>query len=234
MKLITLACALLILPIFCNAQETDSADKKVETNVDNGKLFFGLSSGVDYYQNAYRETPTTTFTFEEKGPRYNINFEAAYMVNDRFRPRVQIGYHRQVFRQNWISVTTSEAMKYTDVRINYMDLNFMADYLVTGKNAKFQTFVSTGIVTEYKVGYSYYITKNNGEHTSINFSEIGTYFPKCSAGWQSALIFKYKLNNLMGITLSPGYNMYFRKYVTENSNAYQRFNLNLGIEINIH
>ncbi|MGQ1788511.1 MULTISPECIES: hypothetical protein [unclassified Saccharicrinis] len=232
MKLITLACALFMLPVFCTAQETENVKK----NVDNGKVFFGISSGIDYYQNAYQQTPTADYSFEDKGPRYNINLEAAYMVTDRLRPRIQFGFHRQAYRQNWLSAATSSSssMKYTDTHLNYLDINLMADYLLIGLNSKFQTFISTGIVTEYNTYHSFNTTKNDGETTSTAFKEIGTHYPKCSAGWQSSLIFKYKVSDFIGITLSPGYNRYFRNYDEDNSGTYQRFNLNLGVEIGIN
>ena len=44
------------------------------------------------------------------------------------------------------------------------------------------------------------------------------------------MIFKYKITDRIGVTLTPDYTIFFREYVKANTKVYQRASANLGFE----
>jgi len=234
MKILNVLLLMCFLPVFSMAQDQET--EKSEYTYKVGDFFLGLSSGVDYNVNAFRSVATSDFSFEDKGPRYNISFDAGVLVTKRLRPRIEFQYHRLAYGQEWLGASSASytTMEYTTAKVNYFGLNFHLDYLLAGLNSKFKIFVSPGLVTEYSMGVSYNTLKTDGDETSSRFSSLGDYYPKSIAGANLTAIMKYDLNENLGLTLSPGYTHYLRSFMEVNDNAYQRFNLNVGVEIRIH
>ncbi len=234
MKILNVLLLACFIPVLGMAQ-----DKEAESNEYTYKVldfFLGLNSGVDYNVNAFRSVSTSDFSFEDKGPRYNISFDASVMATKRLRPRIELQYHRLAYGQEWLGASSSSytTMEYTTTRVNYFGLNFHLDYLLMGLNSRFKIFLSPGLNTEYSTGVSYKTLKTDGDETSSRFSSLGDYYPKSIAGLNLTAIMKYDLSENLGITLSPGYTHYLRPFMEVNDNSYQRFNLNLGVELRIH
>ena len=237
MRMIYVLLFILISPVITFAQNKDKdVAKTSKSQYKVGDFFLGFSSGVDYNMNAYRSVATSDFSFEDKGPRYNLNFDASVFVTKRWRPRLELQYHRLAYGQNWLGAANSSyvTMKYTTTRINYFGLNFHMDYFLSGMNSKFKIFLSPGLVTEYALGASYKTVKTDGDETSSRFSSLGEYYPKSIAGANVTAILKYDLNENIGLTVSPGYTRYFRSFMEVNDDIYQRLNLNVGLELRIH
>ena len=234
MKTLTALLLVCIFPVFSMAQDQET--KKSDYSYKVGDFFLGLSSGVDYNVNAFRSVATSDFSFEDKGPRYNISFDASVFATKRLRPRIEFQYHRLAYGQEWLgwSSATYTTMKYTTAKVNYFGLNFHLDYLLSGLDSRFKIFLSPGLVTEYSAGVSYKTLKTDGDETSSRFSSLGDYYPKSIAGANLTAIMKYDLNENLGITFSPGYTYFLRSFMDVNDNTYQRFNLNVGIELRIH
>jgi len=232
MRMIYVFLFIFSLPVACFAQEKEASESQYKV----GDFFLGFSSGVDYNMNAYRSVPTSDFSFEDKGPRYNLNFDAGVFVTKRLRPRLELQYHRLAYGQEWTgwANTSYTTMKYTTTKVNYFGLNLHLDYLLSGVNSKFKVLLSPGLVTEYATGNSCNTLKTDGDETSSRFSSLGEYYPKSIAGANLTAIMKYDLNENLGLTFSPGYTRYFRSFMEVNDNAYQRFNLNVGLELRIH
>jgi len=95
-------------------------------------------------------------------------------------------------------------------------------------------FISPGLVTEFAMGAGYKTLKTDGDSSSSKFSTLGTYYPKSIAGGSLQAIFKYDVSENLAFTLTPGYNAYFRSFTDASDGRYQRFNVNLGIELRIH
>ncbi|WP_163709747.1 hypothetical protein [Mangrovibacterium lignilyticum] len=234
MKIVYLVLLVALFPLIGFAQEDSST--KSDFSYKIGDFFLGIGSGVDHNINAYRSEPTTDFSFEGIESRYNISFDASVMATKRWRPRIELQYHRLAYGQDWdgwqsVDYTTFE---YTTTRVNYLGLNLHMDYLLLGLNSRFKVFVSPGLVTEYATGASYKTLKTDGDDSDSKFSVLGEYYPKCIAGASVQTIFKYDFSENIGFTVSPGYTRFFRTFTDASSDPYQRFNINLGLELRIH
>lgn len=234
MKIVYLFLLGILFSNFCSAQTETKKTSPYTYKV--GDFFLGFSSGVDHNINAFRSEPTSDYSFDGISNRYNISFDASAFVTSKWRPRIEFQYHRLAFGQDWtgwesIDYTT---FKYTTVGVNYLSLNLHADYLLAGKDSRFKVFVSPGFVSEYSSGAHYKSEKTDGDTSTSQYTVLGEYYPKCIAGASLQTIFKYDLSENFGFTLTPGYNAYFRKFSDYSSSAYQRFNLNVGVELRIH
>jgi hypothetical protein len=234
MRILYFSLLLVLVPTISFAQK--ESESKTDYTYKVGDIFLGISSGVDNNSNAYRSDPTTDFTFEGIKRRYNISFDASVMATERLRPRIEFQYHRLAYGQWWTGWESSSyaTFKYTTTKVNYFGLNLRLDYLLLGKDSRFKMFVSPGVVTEFAMGASYKTLKTDGDESSGSFSNLGTYYPKTIAGGSLQAILKYDVNENFGFTLTPGYNAYFRKFTDASDGSYQRFNVNLGIELRIH
>lgn len=234
MKILNFLMLLILIPTFSFAQKENEHQSSYTYKV--GDVFLGLSSGVDNNMNALRTEATSDFTFDPIKRRYNISFDAGIMATERLRPRVEFQYHRLAYGQWWTGWENSSytTFEYTKTKVNYFGFNLHLDYLLFGKNSRFKMFISPGLVTELAMGASYKTLKTDGDKSSSKFSGLGTYYPKSIAGGSLQAIFKYHVNENFAFTLTPGYNAYLRKFTDASDSPYQRFNLNVGVELRLH
>ncbi len=226
-----LLLVLVVIPFVVSAQSVTEGSSEYKA----GDFFIGISSGVDINMNAYRTPETNGFKFEKKGPRYNFGFDLGVMATKRLRPRFEMKYVRVAYGQDWPgSSTGGTTYEYTTTKVNYLDLNMHLDYLLWGAKSNLKVFLSPGIKTEYSMGARYRTTKSDGDHTKKKFNVLDEYFPHSIAGAACSMIFKYDLNENMGITFTPEYTKFFRPFQYVNTNKYQRLSFNVGIELRIH
>lgn len=225
----------VVLLFFAPALVVAQDSKEENREYRAGDVFIGFTSGIDYHANAFRSTEINDFKFFKKGPRYNLGIDLGVMATKRFRPRLELKYVRLAYAQEWlgwedISYTT---MKTTTTRVNYLDLNFHLDYLVYGKDSKLKLFLSPAIKTEYALGASYKTTKTDESTTNDHYSDLKDYYPSSIAGWAVSGILKYEPTRYMGLTFTPEYTSFFRKFQSVNDNKYQRLSFSVGMEIHI-
>ena len=226
-----LLIVICLFPIIALGQES----KQNNQTDQPGDFFFTLSSGVSANLNASKEIATSKFSFENKGPRYNISMGLGMMATKHWRPRLEFRYERLAYGQKWQDASNSySSFDYTTVKVNYMDINLHFDYLLFHSKSGWIVFLSPAIKTEYAVGASYKTQMSDGSSTHNNYSEIDDYYPKSIAGGSFSFIFKYDLNSMIGLTFSPEYTHFFRPFQLSNSSKYQRLNFNLGVEFHIH
>jgi hypothetical protein len=223
---------LILLPVMGVAQDMQDEVEEYQA----GAVFIGFGSGADYHINAFRSLETSDFRFYEKNPRYHIGLDLGVMATKRFRPRLEIKYIRLAYGQEWlgwedISYTT---MKTTTTKGNYLGLNLHLDYLILGKDSKLKVFLSPGLKTEYALGAGYKTKKTDGDTTTDHYSKLDDYYPSCIAGLAVSGIFKYELNQYLGLTFTPEYTNFFRPFQQVNDNKYQRLSFNVGLEIHIY
>lgn len=236
MKITCLSLLGIFTSTLCFAQTEPTTKKTSAYTYKVGDVFLGLSSGIDHNMNAFRSTATNEYRFEGIENRYNISFDASAFVSERWRPRIELQYHRVAYGQEWSGWQSLDyaTFKYTTAGVNYLSLNLHADYLLLGKDSRLKVFVSPGLVTEFASGANYKTEKTDGDTSSSKYSVLGEYYPKSIAGGSVQAIFKYDLNENIGFTLTPGYNAYFRKFSSYSDGRYQRFSLNFGVELRLH
>jgi len=192
------------------------------------KLTFGYTIGGGQNSNGYRLTHDEQgIVYSEGSILFSTGINTSVFVTEKLRPRLEFTYSEMKYGMA-LSSLNSDLYKSTTKTIN-LNVNLNLDYLVLDKN-KFQLFLSPGIVTEYVVGRT---QKNYFTDGTTNFKKYNVFtqqYPSAIAGANFSILAKYKLNKHFGVTLTPGYNYYFRKYVTVNDKTYTRALLNFGLE----
>jgi hypothetical protein len=207
---------LLILPVAMSQESNKS------------KISFGLNFGGGQNSNGYRLTPDSYgFNYFEGGILFTSGINASVFVSEKLRPRLELSYSEMKYGLDWGSKYTD--LEQTITKTMNLNVNLNLDYLVLDKN-KFQLFLSPGIVTEYVIGETHKNFRSDGTTNMNNFTIITDQYPKCIAGANFTILAKYKLSEHLGLTVSPGYNYYFRKYVKVNDKSYTRSLLNFGVE----
>jgi hypothetical protein len=192
------------------------------------KFTFGYNIGGGQNSNGYRLTPDAQgIVYSEGGILSSTGINASVFVTEKLRPRLEFAYSEMKYGMD-LSSLNSDFYKSTTKTIN-LNVNLNLDYLVMNSK-KFQLFLSPGIVTEYVAGKT---QKNYSTDGTIDYKKYNVFsqqYPSAIAGANFSIIAKYKLNEHFGFALTPGYNYYFRKYLTVNDKAYTRALLNFGIE----
>ncbi|MDP2890700.1 MAG: hypothetical protein Q8P34_17265 [Bacteroidota bacterium] len=207
---------LLILP----------AAKSQESN--KSKISFGYIIGGGQNSNGYRlTTDGHGFVYSEGGILFSTGINTSFFVTERLRPRLEFTYSEMKYGMD-LSGFNSDFYKSVTKTMN-LNVNLNFDYLVLNKN-KFQLFLSPGFVSEFVVGRTH---KNYFTDGTVNFANYNVFtqqYPSAIAGANFSILAKYKLNEHFGLTLTPGYNYYFRNYMSVNEKAYTRALLNFGVE----
>lgn len=195
---------------------------------NKSKFSFGLNLGGGQNSNGYRLTPDSyNFNYFEGGILFTSGVNASVFITEKLRPRLEFAYSEMKYGLDWGSSYTGTDQTITKTMNLNIDLNL--DYLVLNKN-KFQLFLSPGIVTEYVIGETHKNYRTDGTTNMNNYSIITDQYPSCIAGANFSILAKYKLTEHLGLTVTPGYNYYFRKYVKVNDKQYTRSLLNFGVE----
>ena len=229
-KIILIVLNLSFIIYGANSQE--STKSKV-TESEKGKLTFGFNMGVGQNTNGYRlSSDSYGFDYYEGGIHFTSGINASVFVTDRLRPRLEFRYSEMKYGQYW-SDTYPDFDK-TTVKLNTLNLNLNLDILALSLN-KFQLFVSPGIVTEFNINYTcrnYLIDGADGDTNMKNYNIItdDLQYPSSIAGANISLIAKYKIDEHLGFVLIPGYNYYFKEFVSSNDKKYTRQLLNFGVE----
>jgi|GEM_PF-2134308 len=235
-KILYLILLTLVSTSVIHAQETETTPQQQKEGVkyDAGDIFLGISSGIDYDINAYRtSTDENGFTFDKRNPHFNIGGYLGVMVTPKFRPRLEMKYVRTSYEQNWDQSQYPDFIK-TTVKLGNLDLNLHFDYLVYNTE-KWHVFISPALKCEFMSGEDYNTTKSNGDDDSNDkFKTLEERYPKSIAGGALSAIFKYDINKKVGLTFTPDYTYFFRKYQRVNSGAYQRLSFNVGLEFRFH
>lgn len=201
---------------------------------DKYKITVGLNGGLGQNMNGYRLTPDSKgYSYYGINPHYSLGLDIGVFTSNRFRPRLEFRYVEMDYGMYWPDNYPEYDKSITT--LYEMDLNLHFDYLAVNK-AHFQVFISPAFVYEFVTGNQVKNFLVNGDTNYKNYNifteqteQYGGNYP----GGNLTAIAKYKINNYLGVTLSPGYTYFFTKFVSPNDKAYQRFSINLGIEIAI-
>jgi hypothetical protein len=194
-------------------------------------ISFGISGGIDYNFNAYKTVLDTSVNHHITDyygikPHYNIGANVGLMLNNKMRIRAELKFVKMSYKQNW------NPDYYTDfdntvTRLYNFDINVYFDYLLLNKG-KFEIFVSPGLKSEYVLKHSFWTESANSK--SAKFQGLENMFPSTLAGGALTGIIKYNVSKTFGLTLTPDYTLFFRKFSVQNSGLYTRFSINAGME----
>jgi hypothetical protein len=218
----------LILPVAKSQDSNKSTPANQSQESNKYKFSFGYTIGGGQNSNGYRLTPDENgIVYSEGGIHFSTGINTSFFVTEKLRPRLDFTYSEMKYGMDMTSLN-SDFYKSTTKTMN-LNVNLNLDYLVLDKK-KFQLFLSPGIVTEYVIGTTH---KNYFTDGTVNFSNYNVFtqqYPSAIAGANFSILAKYKINEHFGLTLTPGYNYYFRPYVRDNDQAYTRAVLNFGLE----
>lgn len=214
---------LFILP----AALSQESDLTPESN--KSKVSFGFNIGGGQNSNGYMSTiDENNFSYYEGDVLFTTGINASVFITERLRPRLEFAYSEMKYGQKWGDDYASQLEKTITKTMN-LNLNLNLDYLVVNRN-KFQLFLSPGIVTEYAVDETHKNYHTDGTTDMRNYSIFIDQYPSCIAGANFSILVKYKFTEHLGITVTPGYTYYFRKFVASNDKSYTRSLLNFGVE----
>ncbi|QGY46674.1 outer membrane beta-barrel protein [Maribellus comscasis] len=195
---------------------------------EKSKVYFGFNAGIGQMSNGYRLTPDKyDFLYSEGDLHFSAGTYFSVFVTERFRPRLEFRYSEMKYQFNWSD--TYSGFDKTDTKLNALNLNLNFDFLLLNGN-KFQLFASPGFISEFIVGDQSRTYKTDGTNTLNKYTVITDQYPDANTGANFSVIVKYKLNKYLGFTLTPGYNYYFKEFVSDNDKKYSKSFLNFGIE----
>ena len=207
------------------AQDQDQDQEKVG---DKFKISFGLNGGYVQNINAYKLTEDQHgFTYYSINPHYSIGFDAGLFVTNKIRTRLEYRFVQFKYGMNWSN--DYPLFDKTVTTVNNMDLNLHFDYTLFS-NKHFHFMASPAFIYEHALKYKYKNTLADGSSNTKNYNVLSQQYPVNIAGANMSIIAKYKINENVGITLTPGYTYFLRNFVLANDKPYSRINVNLGLE----
>ncbi len=218
----------VLLPLTTNAQEAVVANTKNNLNYAST---FGISYGIDDDINAFRLSPNGYGnTFYKATAHYNIGINYGWMISKKVRPRIEINYVNESYGATWENANINSITK-TTVNLYNVNLSFHLDYMLVNSN-NFQLFVSPALKWEFNVARDEKNILDDGTHDWANYNGIIAENLRNNVGASVSTILKYNITKGLGITLTPDYTLFVRKFVPSNDKLYQRLSINLGVEFN--
>ncbi len=193
------------------------------------KMTFGVNFGYDY-NDKYLENIFGAKNTNEI-PDFNVGVDVGVELTERIRVRGELKYVNLSFTREFSYPEKSSNIDYTKFSANFIDFNPRFDYRLFSLG-NFDTYFSTGIKLEFSAG-DYIRTYNyDGEKLDdMKHFGNGKYEHKSiMAGVVGGFIFKYNINQNLGITVTPEYTSFLTRFYEENQTALQRANVNIGIE----
>lgn len=186
----------------------------------------GVSGGYDYNMNHLGGL----VNFTNKTPDFSIGADWSFLfLNENLRARIGLGYSNVSFNQDYTFVSDNPlTVDRSHYAFNNLNITPRADYRLL-KVGNFDLYASLGLEFEfliYKYEGTYY--KNGDYDDSNHWTKVNS---KTSVGAIGGLIFKYNINDKIGIVLSPDYTYFFNEFIEiENEFDFQRASVNLGLE----
>ncbi len=196
---------------------------------EKSKVYLGLNTGLGQTFNGYRLDSYNDFSFYEGDVHFTCGAYFSMFVTEKLRPRLEFRYSEMKYGVNWSDVYPD--FDYTETKLSVINLNLNIDILMVNKN-KFQIFASPGLVSEFAPKSLSRTYRADGTSSLTNYSVINPedYYRSSTAGANFSFIAKYKINEYLGITATPGFNYYFQGFTSSNDKAYMKGLLNFGIE----
>ena len=219
-KILFVLLSVIITFVQVKSQEEEDSEKY--------RFSIGLTGGIVQNINAYRTLADGEgFTYYGDDLAYSVGLDMGLFVTNKIRTRLELKYLEMEYGMDW-NYTNSDFYKTTTSLFN-VDVNLYCDYLALSLE-HLQLFVSLGIINEFVYTHEFKNILSDGEVNYKSYNVLSNQYPETISGGDISLIVKYKINNNIGITLNPGYTYFFRKFVRDNDDPYQRTNVNLGVE----
>ncbi len=192
-----------------------------------GTFILGLKGGLASNINAYSQQNYKEFSFYNISNQFSITAEASVYLNNKQCIRLGAGYSENKYGVKW---PESYTLDHTNVTLYNMAISLNYDYLIFGKN-KIEIFASPGILTELVLDHTNRTYRDDGTSTSTTYNVYpDEKYKDVNYGFNASILFKYQLNKWMNFTMSPYYNIFFNKFVIDNSDLYMRAGGTVGLE----
>lgn len=188
----------------------------------------GLSGGLGQNIHAYKlSADSKGFTYYGIDPHYSIGVDAGLYVSNKIRIRFELRYVEMKYGMNWNEPYPD--FDKTVTSLYNMDLNLHFDYSVF-RNKHLDFMISPSIIYEYVMKDEFKNTLADGSVNYKVYNILSTEYPDNILGGNFSIPVKYKINEYIGVTLTPGYTYFFRNFLLSNDKPYQRLSINLGAE----
>lgn len=192
-------------------------------------MTLGVNAGYDY-NSAYLVDIDGADNLNQV-PDFNVGVDVGLEFGERIRARVELKYVNISFDRDFAYTGNDLDIDNSKISVNNLNLNPRFDYRIFSiKN--FDTYITTGLRLEFTAGDYIRTYRNDGSKSDLRyFDGSGRYVHKSvMAGAIGGFIFKYNVNEKLGITVSPEYTSFFTRFYKQNDMAMQRANVNVGIE----
>jgi len=186
----------------------------------------GISGGYDSNMNhMYGLT-----NYSNSTPDFSLGVDWSFLfLNEDLRVRIGLGYSNLSFNQKYTYESSNPlSVERTNYVFNNMNITPRVDYRLL-KLGNFDLYASVGLQFEFLLAkYEGTFLQNGSYDDSEFFNKANS---KSYLGAIGGLIFKYNINENIGITLSPDYTYYFDEFIPlENELDFQRASLKIGLE----
>ncbi|MCF8361134.1 MAG: outer membrane beta-barrel protein [Prolixibacteraceae bacterium] len=193
------------------------------------KMTFGVNFGYDYNDN-YLENLYGAENINEI-PDFNVGIDVGVELTERIRVRGELKYVNLSFTRDFSYPEAEVNIDKTKIATNFIGFNPKFDYRLFSLG-NFDTYFSTGMRLEFSSG-DYIRTYNYDGEKLVDTKHIGNgkYVHKSTmAGVVGGFIFKYNVNQNLGITIIPEYTSFLTRFYEQNMTSLQRANVNIGLE----
>ncbi|MDA3815917.1 MAG: outer membrane beta-barrel protein [Prolixibacteraceae bacterium] len=194
------------------------------------KMTFGVNFGYDY-NDKYLENLDGAENVNEL-PDFNIGVDVGIELTERIRVRGELKYVNLSFTRDFTGYTDEDfSVDHTKFTANFIGFNPRFDYRLFSLG-NFETYFSTGLKLEFSAGDYIRTFDNNGDkYDDLKYFSNGKYIhDSVLAGAVGGFIFKYNINQKLGITIMPEYTSFLSRFYNDNQTSLQRANVNIGIE----
>lgn len=193
------------------------------------KMTFGVNFGYDY-NDKYLENLYGAENINEV-PDFNVGIDVGVELTERIRVRGELKYVNLSFTRDFSYPEAEINIDKTKIATNFIGFNPRFDYRLFSLG-NFDTYFSTGMRIEFSSG-DYIRTFNYDGEKLVDTKHIGNgkYVHKSTmTGVVGGFIFKYNINQNLGITIIPEYTSFLTRFYEENMTSLQRANVNIGLE----
>ncbi|SHE45290.1 Outer membrane protein beta-barrel domain-containing protein [Mariniphaga anaerophila] len=198
---------------------------------EKSRLSFGFNAGVGQNHNAYRMNPETYARYNHEYYEGDLHFttgiNVGYFITKRLRPRFEFRYNEFKYGMTWDE--DYPQFERTETKLYTLNFNLQFDFMMLNTD-RFQLFISPGLVGEFvkdRLNRNYL---TDGSNNIYNYTAVTQQYSEEIGGLNLSLIAKYKFTDNLGMTVTPGYNFYLKKWLPGNDKNYTRSLFNVGVE----
>lgn len=188
----------------------------------------GFKTSLDKQYFIYQDLRGNNY---DKFPDFSVGTDVSFYLTDRIRLRSELKYTNVSYTRDWgnnNSLLTN--INYSKMQINNLNINPYFDYRLFSLGKALDVYYTFGMKLEFSIGDRQRAFTYEGKKLD-NYYILDEH-KSALLGSGTGLIFKYNINDNLGITLFPEASIFYGEYYEKNNWHYVRSSVNLGFEWN--